>query len=90
MSSFKPHGFREVKKQLNHRMKRDGLDTINVEVTCASGKHKVDFTGEDLSRLGSGERNLPEAKARRAERAGASQSTPGWRASKSHSLPRPI
>ena len=29
----------------------------------------------DLNRLGSGERNSPEAKARRAERAGASEST---------------
>jgi len=31
-------------------------------------------SGWDLSRLGSGERNLPKAKARRAERAGASES----------------
>ena len=45
MNSLQDHGFREVKKQLDHRMKRDGLDTINVEVTRASGKHKVNFTG---------------------------------------------
>jgi len=35
--------------------------------------------GWDLSRLGSGERNLPKAKARRAERAGASESLDGRR-----------
>ena len=45
MNSLEAHGFREVKKQLDHRMKRDGLDTINVEVTRAGGKHKVNFTG---------------------------------------------
>lgn len=45
MNSLQDHGFREVKKQLDHRMKRDGLDTINVEVTRAGGKHKVNFTG---------------------------------------------
>jgi hypothetical protein len=45
MSSLKDHGFREVRKQLSHRMKRDGLDTIKVEVTRAGGKHKVTFTG---------------------------------------------
>ena len=45
MNSLEDHGFREVKKQLRHRMKSSGLDTINVEVTRASGKHKVNFTG---------------------------------------------
>ncbi len=45
MNSLEDHGFREVKKQLRHRMKSRGLDTINVEVTRAGGKHKVDFTG---------------------------------------------
>ncbi len=45
MNSLKDHGFREVKKQLSHRMKSSGLDTINVEVTRVSGKHKIDFTG---------------------------------------------
>ena len=45
MNSLEDHGSREVKKQLSHRIKRDGLDTINVEVTRVSGKHKVDFTG---------------------------------------------
>ena len=45
MNSLEDHGAREVKKQLTHRIKRDGLDTINVEVTRVSGKHKVDFTG---------------------------------------------
>ena len=45
MNSLEDHGFREVRKQLTHRFKRDGLDTINVQVTRASGKHKVTFTG---------------------------------------------
>lgn len=45
MNSLEAHGFREVRKQLTHRVKRDGLDTINVEVTRAGGKHKVNFTG---------------------------------------------
>jgi len=44
-NSLETHGFREVRKQLTARMKRDGLDTIKVAVTRASGKHKVDFTG---------------------------------------------
>ncbi len=44
-NSLETHPFREVRKQLNARMKRDGLDTIKVAVTRASGKHKVDFTG---------------------------------------------
>jgi hypothetical protein len=45
MNSLEDHGFREVKKQLSHRMKTSGLDTIHVEVTRISGKHKIDFTG---------------------------------------------
>ena len=45
MNSLEDHGFREVKKQLSHRDKRDGLDTINVSVTRAGGKHKIDFIG---------------------------------------------
>lgn len=45
MKSLEAHGSREVKKQLSHRVKRDGLDTINVEVTRAGGKHKINFTG---------------------------------------------
>jgi hypothetical protein len=45
MNSLKTHGFREVKKQLSHRMKTSGLDTIKVDVTRAGGKHKIDFTG---------------------------------------------
>jgi len=44
-NSLEAHGFREVKKQLNHRMKSRGLDTINVDVARASGKHKITFTG---------------------------------------------
>lgn len=45
MKSLETHGFREVRKQLTHRMKSCGLDTIKVDVTRASGKHKIDFTG---------------------------------------------
>jgi hypothetical protein len=45
MNSLEVHGAREVKKQLSHRVKRDGLDTINVEVTRVGGKHKISFTG---------------------------------------------
>jgi len=45
MNSLEDHGYREVKKQLSHRMKSSGLDTINVEVTRVSGRHKVNFTG---------------------------------------------
>lgn len=44
-NSLETHGFREVRKQLNARMKRDGLDTIKVTVIRASGKHKVEFAG---------------------------------------------
>jgi len=45
MNSLEDHGFREVRKQLSHRMKSSGLNTIHVEVTRAGGKHKVNFTG---------------------------------------------
>lgn len=45
MNSLEAHGFREVKKQLSHRMKSSGLDTIVVAVTRARGRHKIDFTG---------------------------------------------
>jgi hypothetical protein len=45
MNSLEAHGSREVKKQLSHRVKRNGLDTINVEVTRVGGKHKISFTG---------------------------------------------
>ena len=37
MNSLEDHGFREARKQLSHRMKSSGLDTINVEVTRVSG-----------------------------------------------------
>ena len=45
MNSLENHGSHEVKKQLRHRMKSSGLDTINVAVTRARGRHKIDFTG---------------------------------------------
>ena len=45
---------------------------------CKIGGNRFSFSsGEVLSRLGNGERNSAEPKARRAERAGASESTPG-------------
>ena len=44
-NSLQKHGLHEAHKQLRTRMKRDGLDTIKVAVTRASGKHKVEFTG---------------------------------------------
>ena len=44
-NSHEDHAAREVTKQLRHRMKSRGLDTIVVAVTRVSGKHKVDFTG---------------------------------------------
>lgn len=45
MNSLEAHGSREVKKQLSHRMKSSGLDTIKIDVTRAGGKHKIGFTG---------------------------------------------
>jgi len=44
-SSLQKHGLREAHKQLSTRMKRDGLKTIQVQVTRQSGKLKFDFTG---------------------------------------------
>jgi predicted ATP-dependent Lon-type protease len=45
MNSLQDHGIPEVKKQLRLRMKNSGLDTIQVQVTRGSGKHKISFTG---------------------------------------------
>jgi N-methylhydantoinase B/oxoprolinase/acetone carboxylase alpha subunit len=44
-NSLQKHGVHETHKQLRARMKRDGLDTIKVQVTRQAGKLKFDFTG---------------------------------------------
>ncbi len=44
-NSLQKHGLHEAHKQLSTRMKRDGLETIQVQVTRKSGKLKFDFTG---------------------------------------------
>jgi hypothetical protein len=43
--SLQKHGPREAHKQLHTRMKRDGLETIEVQVTRQAGKLKFGFTG---------------------------------------------
>jgi len=44
-NSLQKHGLHEAHKQLHARMKRDGLDTIEVQVTRRAGKMKFNFTG---------------------------------------------
>jgi N-methylhydantoinase B/oxoprolinase/acetone carboxylase alpha subunit len=44
-NSLQKHGLHEAHKQLSTRMKRDGLETIKVQVTRQAGKLKFDFTG---------------------------------------------
>jgi hypothetical protein len=44
-NSLQQHGAREIYKQLRLRMKRSGLDTIQVHVTRRAGKFKFAFTG---------------------------------------------
>jgi hypothetical protein len=44
-NSLQQHGPREAHKQLHARMKRDGLETIEVQVTRKAGKLKFSFTG---------------------------------------------
>ena len=44
-NSLQKHGPHEAHKQLSTRMKRDGLESIKVQVTRQSGKLKFDFTG---------------------------------------------
>jgi hypothetical protein len=43
--SLQQHGIREAHKQLRLRMKKSGLDTIEVQVTRQAGKLKFNFTG---------------------------------------------
>ena len=44
-NSLQKHGLHEAHKQLSTRMKRDGLNTVKVEVTRNAGKLKFNFTG---------------------------------------------
>jgi hypothetical protein len=44
-NSLQKHSPREAHKQLSTRMKRDGLETIKVQVTRHAGKLKFFFTG---------------------------------------------
>jgi hypothetical protein len=44
-NSLQKHGLHEAHKQLRARMKRDGLETIEVQVTRQAGKLKFAFTG---------------------------------------------
>jgi hypothetical protein len=47
MHSLQDHGIKEVQKQLRCRMKRDGLNSIKVEVTRGSGRLRFNFTGSE-------------------------------------------
>jgi len=47
MNSLQHHGIHEARKQLQFRVKRDGLSSIVVEVTRKSGKLQFHFTGSD-------------------------------------------
>jgi hypothetical protein len=47
MTSLHRHGAKEAHKQIQFRMKRNGLNTIKVSVTRKSGRLKVQFTGSD-------------------------------------------
>jgi hypothetical protein len=44
-NSLQQHGFREINKQLRFAMKKNGLETIQVQVTRRAGKFKFAFTG---------------------------------------------
>ena len=44
-NSLQQHGSKEIYKQLRLRMKRSGLETIQVHVTRRAGKFKFNFTG---------------------------------------------
>jgi hypothetical protein len=43
--SLQQHGFKEIYKQLRFSMKKNGLDSIEVQVTRRAGKFKFAFTG---------------------------------------------
>ena len=44
-NSLQQHGMKEIYKQLRFSMKKNGLDTIQVQVTRHAGKFKFGFTG---------------------------------------------
>ena len=44
-NSLQQHGITEIYKQLRFSMKKNGLDTIEVQVTRRAGKIKLSFTG---------------------------------------------
>jgi hypothetical protein len=44
-NSLQQHGITEIYKQLRTRMKKSGLDTIEVLVTRRAGKFKYSFSG---------------------------------------------
>lgn len=43
--SLQQHGFREINKQLCFCMKKNGLDTIQVQITRRAGKFRFAFAG---------------------------------------------
>ena len=43
--SLQSHPIREIYKQLCFAMKRNGLETIKVEITNRAGKFQYNFTG---------------------------------------------
>lgn len=44
-NSLQQHGMNEVYKQLRYSMKKNGLETIQVQVTRRAGKFDIHFTG---------------------------------------------
>jgi len=44
-NSLQKHGIAEIYKQLRFSMKKNGLETIEVQVTRRAGKFKFSFTG---------------------------------------------
>jgi N-methylhydantoinase B/oxoprolinase/acetone carboxylase alpha subunit len=44
-NSLQKHSLHEAHKQLRTRMKRDGLETVEVKVTRQAGKLRFNFTG---------------------------------------------
>jgi hypothetical protein len=44
-NSLQQHGHKEICKQLRFCMKKNGLDTIQVQVTRRCGKFRFAFTG---------------------------------------------
>jgi uncharacterized protein (DUF302 family) len=44
-NSLQQHGFKEIYKQLRFSIKKNGLDTVEVQVTRRAKKYKFAFTG---------------------------------------------